>query len=37
VDTYECRRDSLAALARCSTFLEARKFVEAFDKKEMEK
>jgi len=35
VDTYECRRDSLAALARCSTFLEARKFVEAFDKKEI--
>jgi hypothetical protein len=35
VETYECRRDSLAVLARCGSFMQARQFVEAFDKKEV--
>lgn len=35
VDTYECRRDGLAVLARCGSFMQARQFVEAFDKKEV--
>ena len=34
-DTYECRRDGLAVLARCGSFMQARQFVEAFDKKEV--
>ena len=35
VETYECRRDGLAVLARCGSFMQARQFVEAFDKKEV--